>query len=54
MLSNILFGCIKETSKGDISFTHPKHYASKDSKLLKYIMNRSYSLNQVTPKFISN
>ena len=24
-LSNISFGCIKETSQGDVSFAHPKH-----------------------------
>ena len=24
-LSNISFGCVKETSQGDVSLTHPKH-----------------------------
>ena len=24
-LSNISFGCVKETSQGDVSFMHPKH-----------------------------
>ena len=24
-LSNIFFGCLKETPPGDVSFTHPKH-----------------------------
>ena len=49
-LSNISFGRVKEMSQGDISLTHPKHMLLK---LLKQIMNRSFSLNPVCLKFIS-
>ena len=27
-LSNTIFGCVKETSQGDISFMHPNHTLS--------------------------
>ena len=25
VLSNVIFGCVKEASQGDITLTHPKH-----------------------------
>ena len=51
-LSNICFLCIKETSHGDVSFTHPKHMLLL--KIIRIIMNRSYSLKSVSLKFILN
>ena len=51
----LCFGRVKETSQGDVSFTHPKHRLYYYRKLLKHIKNySSYSLNPVCPKLISN
>ena len=50
--SNISFVSVKETSHGDV-FVRPKNICYY-RHLLKYIMKRSYCLNSVCPKRISN
>ena len=46
--------CVKETTHGDVYFTHTKHIMILYRQLLKYIINKSYTLNSVCPKFILN
>ena len=42
--------CVKETSRGDVSFTHTKHLFYR--KYLNYFMNRSCSLHPLCLKLI--